>query len=610
MANQAFANFVGLQPENIINKSCADLWPEKLAEQFEKEDLCILETGFPIKNQRLIKDRQNTLRRFQVVKKSLKGQTRSTDGIMGISRDITIRHEYEEQLKQYKRIVDTSQDQIALINRAYQYEAVSDSYLKAYGFEENQMLGKTIPEVLSESIFETKIKPRLDKGFSGQMFNIQDEIKYQGIGNRQVDITICPYTDHSGKTNRLVVHIRDISEKIQMEKQLVTSQKMEAIGTLAGGIAHDFNNILSGILGYAQLGKLNLDHPEKLTRHLEQIIKGSNRAVDMVRQILTFSRKYQYKKHPLKIALIVKEAAKLLRASIPSFIEIKTQVSSQSTILADPTHIHQVIMNLCTNSFQAISGDKGLLSIQLDDVILTREEIRQETKILPGAYVKLRVRDTGTGMDDHTLEKIFNPYFTTKETGQGTGMGLSIVHGIVQDHGGFILVDSQLNKGTCFSVFFPVHDREKDSRPPGETDPILPGQKETIMVVDDEPSVLESSVEFLKDLGYQVHAFKDSLEALDEFKQSPQKFDLVITDMTMPKMTGERLSMKMLALKKDLPIILCTDYSERITKKEAQKIGILKFIEKPIVGPPLSKLIRDILDPKYMVKREESRPVS
>lgn len=385
-------------------------------------------------------------------------------------------------------------------------------------------------------------------------------------------------------------------ERKKLETELRQSHKMEAIGTLAGGIAHDFNNILSGIFGYSQLTEQNIDNPVKARAYISQIMKAARRAAELVRQILTFSRQSTHEKHLLKVSIVVKEALKLLRSSIPSTIEIRENVFSDATVLADPTQVHQVIMNLCTNAYHAMRMTGGVLTVELEEVEVHAAESVTEAGILPGKYLVLEVRDTAQGMDGELMGKIFDPYFTTKEIGEGTGLGLSLVYGIVEEHGGYIKVHSEVGKGSVFRVFLPISDDKSREKEEELTLEPLTGGTEKVMVVDDEESILISTRELLEDYGYQVSDFSNALLAFKEFKKNPDQFDLVITDMTMPKMTGDELSIELLKLRPDLPVIICTGYSEKITRKKALALGIREYVQKPVDTEKFIQLIRNILD--------------
>lgn len=384
----------------------------------------------------------------------------------------------------------------------------------------------------------------------------------------------------------------------KLETQLQQTQKMEAIGTLAGGIAHDFNNILSGILGYSQLALLDVKHPESVSKRIDQIIKSAHRAADLTKQILTFSRQGSYEKQPFRIALEIKEALKLLRSSIPSTIGINTRIDSRKKVLADPIKIHQVIMNLCTNAYHAMRKTGGDMAVSLKDVVIHASRPFKDKDMPPGDYIRLDVIDTGHGMDAETLEKIFEPYFTTKETGDGTGLGLALVQAIVEEHDGFLEVESEPGKGTRVSLFFPVVGGAAEEKiPEPEAGAHLAGT-ETIMFVDDEKAIRESCRIYLETKGYQVRAFSSGIDALETFKTRPLEYDLIITDMNMPGFSGDKLAKEILNIKPDIPIVLCTGFSENISHSEALALGIRRFIQKPVVGQNLLRLIRGILDEK------------
>jgi nitrogen-specific signal transduction histidine kinase/ActR/RegA family two-component response regulator len=387
--------------------------------------------------------------------------------------------------------------------------------------------------------------------------------------------------------------------KRNLEKEIRQTHKMEAIGTLAGGIAHDFNNILSGVFGYAQLAKNNIDTPAKLDGHIDQIIKGASRAAGLIQQILTFSRQSEQEKIVIRISAIVKEAVRLLRSSIPATIEIREKIYSKSKILTDPTQIHQVIMNLCTNAYHAMRDKGGVLTVELSDIRLPDEKKYPDISLASGDYIAITVKDTGCGIDENALQKVFDPYFTTKQIGEGTGLGLSIVYGIVEDHNGLIKVSSSIDKGSVFRLFFPISHNTLVSKTP-KKDVRIPRGKERVIIVDDEESVLLSTQENLEDNGYRVSAFMNPVNALKEFKTQPDQFDLIISDMTMPGITGDILSKEMLKIRPKLPIILCTGYSETFNESTALEMGIKRFVQKPIDMEKLLHLIRDVLDEGQM----------
>ena len=376
--------------------------------------------------------------------------------------------------------------------------------------------------------------------------------------------------------------------------QLRQAQKMEAIGTLTGGITHDFNNILAAIIGYTDLAIIDIPDGSKARYNLLEAKKAIRRAKELVNQILTFSRQSEQKLIPVKISIIIKEALKLLRASLPTTIEIHKHIERDTgTIKADPTQVHQVLMNLCTNAGHAMrENGGGILDVRLRNVSISK---KSEIDLDPGLYVKLTVSDTGYGITPDVLERIFDPYFTTKEKGEGTGLGLSLVHGIVKDHDGNITVETEPEKGTTFHVFFPrIEEAEKGADKVAEES--LPNGQEHILFIDDEFALVDIGKQMLENLGYKVTTKTDSLEALKLFQEQPHEFDLVITDMTMPNMTGEKLAKELMRIRPDVPIILCSGFSEQMTEDDAKEIGIKEFAMKPLVMEDLAKTIRKILN--------------
>ncbi|MBW2370066.1 MAG: response regulator [Deltaproteobacteria bacterium] len=384
------------------------------------------------------------------------------------------------------------------------------------------------------------------------------------------------------------------AEKKKIEQQLRQTQKLEAIGTLSGGIAHDFNNILGIISGYTELALVDVPEGSDAQQCLSEVFKASGRAQGLVHQILTFSRQGEKENRPLQIGSIVKEVLKMLRATMPATIDIKSYIDkSLPAIIADPAQIHQVMMNLCTNAGHAMREQGGLL-----EVGLTQQQVDTRTAGAlsvpnPGLYQKLTIRDTGHGMSQDVINRIFDPFFTTKGHEQGTGLGLSVVHGVVKNHEGAIKVTSEPGKGTVFEVYFPSMEFQKD-----DSETVLPPLStgtERILLVDDELALVNMGTAMLESLGYTVSSRSSSVEALAAFRDHPDAFDLVITDMTMPKMTGAELAREILKICPDIPIILCTGFSETIQEETAKSIGIREFVMKPILRREIAQIIRRVL---------------
>ncbi|MBI9091123.1 MAG: response regulator [Desulfobacterium sp.] len=393
-----------------------------------------------------------------------------------------------------------------------------------------------------------------------------------------------------------IEHQREEEEKTMLRAQLGQAQKMEALGTLAGGIAHDFNNIIAAIMGYTQLVQMESPDNPSLQKKLERIYKACLRAKDLVQQILGFSRHHESDMCPIRLGLIVKETFKFLRATLPSTITLKIHVNGvRDTIMANSSQIHQILMNLCTNAAHAMGDQPGILSVTLEETKIHQILRLTGGELLPGTYLLLSVRDTGHGMDKETMQRIFEPFFTTKSNGTGTGLGLSLVHTIVQNHEGGVDVESSVGLGACFKIFLPLFDEQLRQPTLPDQDHLLTGG-ENILVVDDEEAIVQSVSEFLRDMGYTVTAMESSPAALSEFRNSPQDFDLVITDMTMPFLTGFDLAREMIQVRPEIPIILCTGFGAEVSRGESVAVGIRKILHKPMDLVELVKEVRRVLD--------------
>ncbi|MCE5265346.1 MAG: PAS domain S-box protein [Deltaproteobacteria bacterium] len=415
-----------------------------------------------------------------------------------------------------------------------------------------------------------------------------------------VSVTGCAVRDDKGELLYYQGTIQDITARKLLEYRLRQAQKMEAIGTLAGGIAHDFNNILGAIIGYTELSLREPGENNRLHRYLEQIYQAAKRAGDLVKQILTFSRQTEETLQPLRISPIIAEALKLLRASLPATVEVRHHIQADpDTILASPTQIHQIVMNLCTNAAHAMRDKKGVLSIGLAPVDIPPGDILTAHGLQPGRHIRLSICDTGHGIDPGILEKIFDPFFTTKKPGEGTGMGLSVVHGIVQSCHGAITVRSEVGKGAEFQIYFPLLIDTAGEEGEAAPSPIARG-KERILFVDDEEQLVNLGKVMLTSLGYQVVGQTDSAEALRLFRAQPDRFDLVITDLTMPNLTGVELAQELLSIRPDLPVILCSGFSETVTPQTARSLGIREFVMKPVALDTLAKTVRRTLDEEYV----------
>ena len=420
------------------------------------------------------------------------------------------------------------------------------------------------------------------------------------LDDRQYRILNMPIENKDGTISKMSIY-RDItdylaavSEKEKTKAQLLQAQKMESIGNLAGGIAHDFNNILSSVIGFTELA---LDDVQKGTPPedcLQEIYSASKRARDLVKQILAFARQSDEKTGPIQPSKIMKEVLNFIRSTIPTTIEIQQAIESDSLIMGNPTQVHQMMMNLLTNAAFAMEENGGVLTVSLKDTVIEKRFGERDIGLKDGHYVALSVSDTGTGIPPEIIDSIFDPYFTTKGPGQGTGMGLAMVHGIVESYSGKITVKSTYDKGTTIIIYLPITQKRKTQR--SYENKQLPTGAERILFVDDEAPIAKMGARNLAGLGYSVTSRTSSLEALELFRAKPNKIDLVITDMTMPNMTGDKLAVELLKIRPDIPIILCTGYSKKISDETASEIGIKAIAYKPIVKADLAKMVRKVLD--------------
>ena len=479
--------------------------------------------------------------------------------IIGVGRDITPRKTAEDLRARLETAIEQAAESIMVSDAAGTIQYVNPAFETTTGYNRNEVINKN-PRILKSGRHSDEFYRELwttissGKVWRGHLVNRKrDGSLYEE------EATISPIRSTTGAIINYVAVKRNVTREVELAKQLRQTQKMEAIGTLAGGIAHDFNNILSAIIGYSEIALQDVETGSRLRGYLERVLGAGSRAKELVQQILAFSRQAELEPKPLNITPIVKEALKLLRASLPAFIAIRQDLTSEATVQADPTHLHQVVMNLCTNAAHAMEKDGGTLTVHLEDVTVSTDTAAEIPDLNPGPFVCLTVQDTGHGMPREVVERIFDPFFTTKEIGEGTGMGLAVVHGIIRIHQGAIVVESEPGSGTLFKVYFPIIAGETD-RPAPDVEP-LPIGTERILFTDDEELQVELSREMLARLGYQVTGFTDCRKALAHFRENPTAFDLVITDMTMPHMTGDILAAELIAIRPDIPIILCTGYS-------------------------------------------------
>lgn len=514
-----------------------------------------------------------------------------------LKKEITEREKTEERLLEYQGVVAASQDPVALIDEDFRIVLVNRACAEAFGTVPEKLQNKNISRVTESTLFTRKFQDPLQRCLDGETVRFRFSWNFPRWGLRHIDVAGYPYQGlHLGKRAAIVI-LRDITQMQEMENRLLQSQKMEAIGTLAGGIAHDFNNILSAILGYTELALTRLEEGHRAKPLMENAITACARAADLVRQILSFSRSETHIPEMQSLCLITttQEALTFLRASLPSTLEILfTHDPSPLDVGGNPTQIHQVITNLCTNAAYAM-GNVGTLRIDLRKREIDLAMNAADPELKPGSYAVLMVKDTGTGMSEACIRRIFEPFFTTKPQGKGTGMGLSISHGIVVQHGGTIRVQSREGEGSTFTVYLPLILKNQNPKNIPYNPERLHGT-ERILFVDDEPDILRLAEATLSDLGYVLTCLSRPEEALRIFREDPKAFDLVILDQVMPRMTGSLLARHLLKTRPDLPILLCSGFSEAISPDMVQDMGIQHYLMKPFSQHHLARTVRRMLD--------------
>jgi PAS domain S-box-containing protein len=582
--NKAAEELIERERKEIVGQHHTTLYPEDNAEHYHS---LIIQSGKdPTSNiEAEILTGSSEKRTVTIAVSTM--EVNRKDIAQGIIRDITESKRAIEEIKNLAKFPSEDPNPVLRISKDCKILYANDAgspLLKTWQIKEDNLL----PELWCK-----RVKEVYDSGSSATYELDCDD------GNTFF-ITLQPIIE-SGYLNAYGLDITKLKkaekEKMELELQLSQKQKMEAVGTLAGGIAHDFNNILGAMQGYLELSLDDLPEDNAVRDHLEQILSCVDRAAKLVKQILTFSRKDQQEqeKEPVQISSIIKEVLGMLRSSLPATIKISRKIQADSSmILADSTQIHQVLVNLCTNASHAMSENGGLLEVSLENVLLESETRIGDEHLQPGHYVKLSVSDSGYGIEKEVMDRIFEPFFTTKEVNEGTGLGLSVVHGIIKSHDGAITVSSTRGEGTTFEIFLPETKsgevQEDQSSQPDTRD------KELILLVDDEEMLINATRQILERLGFDVVTKTSSIDALEAFQEEPDKFDLVVTDQVMPNMTGTQLSEKLLSIRPDIPIILCSVFPEDVCPEEIKRIGIKEFIAKPISMKKINKIIRTVLD--------------
>lgn len=598
LCNKRAYESLGYSEKELLQLSVGDVDPG-FAERDDKQDLwqplqigdaTIVESFHRTKNGRV----------FPVEVQLSRIYMDGREVILGIVRDISARKEFEASLKKSKEewgnTFNAMDDMITIQDKSMHIIKANKAFYDTF-IESPEELAVLPPcyEIFHSDKAICKDCPAHRTFADGNVH--REEVADKGRG-KIYNVSTCPILSEDGSFEHIVHIVKDITESKKLEEELFQSHKMEAVGTLAGGIAHDFNNILSAIMGYAEFIKEDAPTGGQLDEDATEILRATNRAKDLVKQILTFSRKNDQVRSVIEPHFVVLEALQMLRSTLPASVTMKEVIRTDcGAVLANATNLHQVVLNLCANARHAMTDDKGVMSVELKRVELTADQLPHEKDIKPGYFVELLVTDNGCGMSPEDLERVFEPYYTTREVGAGSGLGLSVTHGIVEDCNGFIEVESEEGKGTSFSVYFPCHEDGENvhKQTPTEIKPVQTRTGGHILLVDDEPLLLDINSRRLRQLGYEVVMTESSKDALDLFIQDPNAFDLLITDQTMPELTGEDLAREVLQRQPSFPIIVCTGHSASFTEDKARAMGIKKYVLKPVLGDELMDAVRDVL---------------
>ncbi|MBF0448433.1 MAG: response regulator [Magnetococcales bacterium] len=591
---------LGYKPAEIIGLlSGFDLMPAQEAEKMRSEFLEFVSSAKPFKGLVNINLHKNGRK---VVLES-NGSPFFDDngklmGFRGVDRDITERVQVEKRLidseNRFRSLYENAPLAYQSLDKGGRLIAVNNAWRRVLGYKQSdEVVGRWFGDLLlppSQAQFKKQFQKFLS---NGEIHNVEFELICANGSSKQISFEGRTTTDEQGKFIQTHCLLTDITERKQLESRLSQAQKMEAIGTLTGGIAHDFNNILGSILGYNELALEEVQENESVAYCLSQVHIAALRAKDLVAQLLSFSRQSKIEVKPLQVSPLLKEMVKLVRPTVSTNVQINTHLSSSDCLIsADATGIHQIIMNLCSNAAYAMEDTGGCLDIYLEHLFLNEQEAKNML-LSTGSYVRLSFADTGSGIEATNISRIFDPFFTTKELGRGTGLGLSVVHGIVQSYGGAITVETELGKGTTFRVLFPALKPHPDPIPlklPSVRK--ICNTKKTVLFVDDEPGLVEVGSMQLKAMGYSVIASNDSQEALEIFNNDPNRIDLVFTDQSMPRLSGFELAKKILSIRPDLPIFICTGFSQTITPEMIRKAGIRDLLMKPLTMADLSAALQ------------------
>jgi len=591
--NAAYARFVGKKESEIIAHTDSDIIASEAAQQSHMEDLRVLANGEPIESEGWTVGVDGERVYHSTVKIPYLESAAGSSGMIGISRDLTRRMLMEQEMRRLAVAVEQSTESIMITDVSGEILYVNAAFEATTGYGADAVVGKTPKLLKSEHHAEEFYQKLIETISAGDMWEGRITSEKKDGSPFHAEMIIYPIRDTGGKVVNYVSISRDITHELAIERQMRQTQKMNAIGQLAGGIAHDFNNILSAILGYTALCMNSVEEGSKVHGYLGEVLKAGDRATKLVRQILTFSRQEEQDFHAVNVQSVIEDSLGMVQTTIKSHIEIETDVDENcGPVYGDTTQIQQIMINLCTNAVHALGKEGGALKVGLRQVeLLGKKHDDHMLDLEPGLYACISVGDTGCGMSQEVMEHIFEPYYTTKKRGEGTGFGLSIVHGIVRKHNGHIGVQSEEGEGTTFTIYLPLHigsEEEKAQAMQAST----PEGYGHILFVDDDEAVLTMGRDILESFGYTVTTAVDGKGAMDIFSRDPNGFDALVTDYSMPEMNGHELIRNALRLSPGLPAILCSGYMEKVEGENLSELGHAAFIPKPHDWRELSRTIQ------------------
>lgn len=591
--NHAFASACGEPPEYFENKSFFELYPSVGDKEIFYQ---VVEGGEPYsamdKPIECFKKSTGTLYADWNLR-PVKGPSGKVQGIVLTLVDRTDRRILEKERLQLLKAIEQAGDGIIVTDLEGTIQYINSASEDISGFPRRDLLGRKLHLLEGGNGTSGEVREALDKEglWKGQISTTRKD-----GAKAEVEATISAVHDEEGNVLNYVVVEHDVTHELKLEQQMRQMQKMEALGRLAGGIAHDLNNILYPIIINTEMLMEEAGPGTSMNQSLQQVLTSAYRQRDLVKQILAFSRRTEQQLKPISVVPLVKEAVKFLRSSLPSTTEIRQRIDVRSDmIMGDPAQILQAVMNLCSNAAEALDSQAGEIEVSLGNMHM--EGLSSHPEIKPGEYLKLTVRDTGKGMTHEVMDRVFEPFFTTKDMARASGMGLAVVHGIVKGHRGAVLVESAPGRGSVFTVYLPLLDENYRQQMAAGSSAAAQAQKEKkqVLLIDDEPMVLSSVQRALERLGYKVSAFRDPEEALDAFRSKPRDFDLIVTDQTMPRVTGAQLAGEVMRVRPDVPVILCTGFSEVISEQEAKDMGIRELIMKPATTKDLGEALNRVL---------------